>query len=567
MNKIIYFIASLMVVLVMTSCNDFLNLTPQGTENSENYFNNENNAIYALNGVYDMLQLDEGSGPDGDWMSAHLDFFVGDLISDDAERGSNDSEPVLLLQLIGGTGSSSMDKAEAFWVHGFWGVSRANYVIEGLQEATWNEELRNRLMGEALFLRAYFNWYLVRMFGPIPLFTTSVQPSDFGKVTRSSVNEVYTQIADDLNEAARLLPTRSQYGVNDMGRATSGAAKSLLARVYMYQIGTDPDNSTVTWNHVYDLTKSVIDSREYTLLKNYALLWEEENENSRESVFEIQFGEGSEEYAPGSIGTNFYQYQGNRGKDGNDVTGWGHNNPTKNLVEAFEDGDPRLSCTVYGETFNNGVLYGKKRAFDRSEQGSEWLNRKAALPEVPAIQRAASRNIYVLRYADVLLMNAEAAYHIGGKEAEALSRLEEVRKRARESSYCKGYAEGKNDYNSYPASTDRLLPKVNATGDALLQAIWQERRVELAMESLRFYDLVRTGRFLDVMENEKEKQRAAGGRYDGFYSESINKFFYGIRGNLAGKCLDGPNGNKVYVLPIPLKEQQGYGLTQNPGYF
>ena len=118
-----------------------------------------------------------------------------------------------------------------------------------------------------------------------------------------------------------------------------------------------------------------------------------------------------------------------------------------------------------------------------------------------------------------------------------------------------------------PGSTERLLPKVTYTRDALLQAIWQERRVELAMESLRFYDLMRTGRFLDVMENEKETQRAAGGAYDGFYSESINKFYYGIRSNLSSKSLNGPNGHKVYVLPIPLKEQQGYGLEQNPGYF
>lgn len=559
MKKLVYYIASAAVTLSMSACN-FLDLSPQGSENSENYFNTIDNAIYAVNGIYDMLQLDEGNGPDGQWLGGHFDFFLGDMTSDDAEKGSDDTDNISLLRIAGGTSAASLEQAENFWIHGFWGVSRANYVIEGLNKATFDEGIRNRLMGEALFLRGYFNWYLVRMFGPIPLFTESVQPSDFGTVQRVSVNEVYKQVAQDLLTAAELLPTRSQYSTNDLGRATKGAAQALLARVYMYQIGTDPNNQSVDWNNVYNLTGEVVKSSEYKLLKNYAMIWETENDNSTEGVFEIQFGNGSEEYAPGSIGTNFYQYQGHRDSG----LGWNFNNPTKDLVDAFEEGDPRLSSTVYGADFNEGILYGVKMKYE-TQKGSAWLSRKAALPEVPAFARAADRNIRVIRYSDVLLMHAEAAYHLS-KEEEARNMLEVVRDRARNSTYCKGYAEGKKDYSSAPADITKLLPKVTATGDALLQAIWHERRVELAMEGHRFFDLVRTGRFIDNMTNEKETQRKPGGLYDGIYSEGVNQYFVNINSNLSAKCFTGANGNKVYVLPIPLKEVQAYGLEQNAGY-
>lgn len=563
MKKLLIYTLTLSLGLTTASCNDFLDLKPQGSENSGNYFNSSQNGVYAVNGIYDMLQLDEGAGPDGQWMAHHHDFFVGDLISDDAEKGSNDADFNSLLMLVGGTGTSSDAQAGAFWIHGFWGVSRANYAIEGLSGATWDAVLRDRLMGEALFLRAYFNWYLVRIYGPIPLFTSSVKPSDFGNVKRSSVNEVYKSIAEDLNKAIELLPEKSGYAASETGRATKGAARALLARVYMYQIGTDKDNTTVNWQNVYDLTNDVIKSGQYQLLKNYAMLWETENKNNDESVFEIQFGVGATDLAPGSIGTNFYNLQGNRKDD----SGWGFNNPTADLVAEFEKGDPRLTCTVYGPNYNNGILYGAKKKYDRLEMGSDWLNRKAALPVKPALAKASDRNIKIIRYADVLLMHAEAAYYLN-KADEARTYVNMVRQRARTSTYCMGYAEGKMDYSAAPSDTKTLLPDLGSsvTGQSLLAAIWHERRVELGMEQLRFYDLVRTGRFLSNMEAEKETKRAAGGVYADSYRSAVNTYFKGIKANLTSKCLDGPSGNKVYVLPIPLTETQSWGIEQNPGY-
>ena len=563
MKKIFYIASVVALSMTMSACNDFLDLTPQGTENSGNYFNSAENAEIAVNGIYDVLQYDEGNGPDGQWVTGHFDFFLGDMTSDDAEKGSTDTDNTPLLRIIGGTSDSSLEQAEAFWIHGFWGVSRANFVIEGLQSVSWNSSLRDRYMGEALFLRAYFNWYLVRMFGPIPLFTRSIQPSDFGTVGRTSVNQVYAQIAADLTEAAKLLPARSKYASADLGRATKGAAQALLARVYMYQIGTDPDNTAIGWKQVYDAADEVIKSGEYKLMSNYAAIWETENDNCSESVFEIQFGNGSEEYAPGSIGTNFYQYQGNRVSG----RGWGFNNPSQSLYDEFETGDPRLSCTVYGAGFNSGIVYGVKEDYDAAtQQGSPWLNRKAALKNTPSIARAADRNLRIIRYSDVLLMKAEAAARLN-KTDEALTLLEKVRDRARKSTYCMGYAEGKQDYSAAPEDASAILPEVKGiSGNDLINAILHERRVEFGMEGLRFYDLVRTGRFLDVMEADKYANRQAGGKYDGVYPAAVNQYFKGIRTNLDRHCFNGPDGHKVYVLPIPLKEQQAYGLSQIANY-
>lgn len=553
MNKIANTILIVVLALLLSGCEKFLDLKPQGSENSDNFFLQKENAVRAVNGIYDLLQLAEGAGPDGQWMSHHHDFFIGDILSDDSEKGSNEADYPEFRHLVEWDLKSTESMSSAFWIHGFWGVSRSNYVLDNLPTVEWDTKLRDRLTGEALFLRAYFYWYLVRIYGGVPLFTNSVNPSDFGAVKRASVNEVYTQITKDLNQAIELLPEKSQYASAEMGRATKGAARGLLARVAMYQIGTDKDNTTTTWQQVYDLTDDIIKSGEYRLMANYAKLIETENKNLEESVFEIQFGVGSSDAAPASIGTNFYNFQGNRKDD----SGWGFNNPTIDLVNNYHSSDPRLSCVIYGETYNNGILYGTKRKYDRQQQGTDWLNRKAALPVKPTLAKASDRNIKIIRYADVLLMNAEAAYQLG-KEAEAKTMVNLVRARARNSSYAMGYAENKMDYNAAPETV--ILPDIASSGPQLLNDIWNERRLELAMEQLRFYDLVRTGRYFDTMDLEKDQKRAEGQPYASLYR------YVNIKTNALLKSIDGANGIKVPLLPIPQPEVQAWGLEQNPGY-
>ena len=558
MKKITYLLITTALVTLLFGCNKFLDVKPQGAENSANFFDTKENGTRAIIGMYDMLQLDEGAGPDGQWMSHHHEFFMGDIRSDDAEKGSNDGDYGTMWEMLEFTMTPQIGFSSDFWIHGYWGVSRANYALDNLPAVTWDAATRDRLIGEASFMRAYFNWYLVRIFGGVPLFTTSVNPSDFGNVPRATLNECYTQIAKDLQKAIELLPEKSAIPVAETGRVSKGAARSLLARIYMYQIGTDIA-STITWQQVYDLTDAVIKSGEYSLMPNYAKLWETENKNNEESVFEVQFGVGSSELAPTSIGNNCYNFQGNRKDD----SGWGFNNPTPDLVAAYNvdvTNDPRLSCVIYGEKFNNGILYGVKKKYDRKEQGSDWLNRKAALP-FKLLPKASDRNIKIIRYADVILMHAEAAYHVS-KTGEAQADVNRIRLRARNSTYCMGYAEGKMDYSAAPATVN--LPDITSSGDQLLQDIWKERRLELAMEAFRFYDLVRTGRYFDVMDVEKNQKRAPGLSYG--LGDRPYKQFPGLKANGLVKSIDGPDGHKVPLMPIPQTEVQAWGLVQNPGY-
>jgi len=547
------------LILSLSGCNDFLDLKPQGAENSGNFFNTKENGERAVIGIYDMLQLDEGAGPDGQWMGHHHDFFMGDIRTDDAEKGSNDGDYGEMWEMVDYTITPQNGFSTNFWIHGFWGVSRANFALDNLSTVTWDPAVRDRLIGEASFFRAYFYWYMVRIYGGVPLFTTSVSPSDFGKVKRASLNECYTQIAKDLTKAIELLPTKSLIPTSETGRVSKGAAQALLARIYMYQIGTDIE-SKITWQQVYDLTNAVISSGEYSLMANYAKLWETENKNNDESVFEVQFGVGASDKAPASIGNNCYNFQGNRKDD----SGWGFNNPTPDLFDAYNvdvTNDPRQSCVFYGEKYNNGVLYGVKRKYDRKEQGSDWLNRKAALPVKPAMAKASDRNIKIIRYADVLLMHAEAAWYLG-KFDEAKAKVNMIRARARISTYCMGYAEGKMDYSAAPAKVN--LPDITSSGDQLLQDIWKERRLELAMESLRFYDLVRTGRYFDVLDVEKNQKRAPGQSYG--LGDKPYKQFPNLKANGIARSIDGPNGHKVPLIPIPQTEVQAWNMEQNPGY-
>jgi len=205
MKKITYIILTAALTTLLFSCDKFLDVKPQGAENSANFFDTKENGERAIIGIYDMLQLDEGAGPDGQWMGHHHDFFMGDIRSDDAEKGSNDGDYGEMWEMVEYTMTPQVGFASNYWIHGYWGISRTNYALDNLPNVTWDPALRDRLIGEASFIRAYFYWYLVRMYGGVPIFTTSVNPSDFGAVKRASLNECYTQIAKVLTKHINLL--------------------------------------------------------------------------------------------------------------------------------------------------------------------------------------------------------------------------------------------------------------------------------------------------------------------------------------------------------------------------
>ena len=550
MKKLIY--TWLCVAIGFSSCSDYLEIDPIAQETESNFFETPENAIYAVNACYDIIGMTEGPGPDGQWLSHNYEFFFGDLLSDDSEKGSTESDFTDIQDLVEWRATADNGITVSIWVKCYDGIYRANTVLQQLANSSLDEQLKNRLIGEATFIRGYFYFYLVKVYGGVPIITEPVKPDEFGQLKRASYHETFEQAIADFRTAASLLPEKSAYNESDLGRATKGAANTYLARALAYQLGMDAEVAA-TWNDVKTVTSQIIASGEYSLVSNYATIYEMEGENNSESIFELQFIEGSTANAPEKTGTNFNQFQGNR-KD----WGWGFNNPTVNLFEAFEANDPRLSCTVYGESFNGGIVHGVAREFDLGQQMTPYLSRKAALDPAfrPSISKSSSANVRKARYAEVLLLHAEAAYHTGD-EGTAKNMLEMIRERARTSSFAKGYVEGDNTYT--PTGFTGNLPEITASGAALLDAVYQERRIELAVEALRFWDLVRTGRYLDMLDVKKTTFKTSDDsalRY-----ENVD-----LRANCLEKCIDGPNGNKVPLMPLPFTEVQDWGLTQNIGY-
>lgn len=529
-----YTIGLFLAAAIAQGCSDFLEKEPLGVQTEQVFYNDETNAVLAINSIYDAAAWDEGgknSGHNYEWM-------WGDLLSDDAKKGSTPGDYVALKELEEWRIRNSFGESSSLWNNSFAGIFRANQAILNLGKSSIDEELKTRLLGEAHFLRAYFYFNLVTKFGGLPLMKEPLPPSQWGQVSRSPIAEVYDLIEKDLDEAIARLPEKSQYAPADLGRATKGAAKAYKARAIMYQIGT-VNAMGHDWQDVLALTNDIIASGEYRLAPNYATIFENEGENGPESIFEIQFVESSGGYGPVKTGTTNNVFQSNRS-----TWGWGFNNPTQDLVDEFEDNDPRLAGTVYAD---GDIVQGEAQVIDPAQNETGYLNRKAALePGLrPSDSKDSPANIRKFRYADILLMNAEAAFHTGN-ESQARVRVNEVRERARNSTYPKGTTEGSLAYEPYDSDViQNRLPPITATGASLLQAIYHERRVELAMEGLRYYDLVRTGRYIDALED---------------------KYGSAVANDCLARSVQDGTVNPVPVMPIPLNESQSWNLQQNPGY-
>lgn len=432
--------------LLAPSCSkDFLDVPSQGNQTAEDFLSKPENAPMLVNATYNELLT---------WRTSSFSWIgVSSITSDDADKGSDP----------GDTGSDK-DQLDSFtftptsgsfndiWLGNIQGMTKANLALQNLPKLTIADNLKSRLMGEAYFLRAHFLFTLVKCFGEVPLIDFVPDPkseADFKRSwTKAPKAELYARIETDLNEAIKVLP--ESYSGSDEGRATSGAAKSLLAKVAMYQ---------KKWDVTLKLTNEVILSKRYSLAPNYGDIWREIGENNSESIFEIQ-GRGVD---PVKGVQGYVACQGVRGQ-----WGWGFNTPSEDLDKAYEPGDLRRMSTIMhrgdilwdGEKVNESApnpRYNYKSYISRTKEsfnGGDWESNK---------------NIRVIRYAEVLLMNAEAANEQGDPDL-ALKSLNEVRKRA-----------GLGDVT--------VRDK-----DGLRQAIWKERRVELAMEHDRFFDLVRQGR-------------------------------------------------------------------------
>lgn len=417
----------------MVSCSeDFLDVDSRDSleaEDTENVTPEE-----MVTGVYGMLT---------EWDYAFSYLGITEIISDNADKGSSPTDTGGDKHLLDGlTHNTSSGSISAMWTRWYKSVGRASIAIDYTENyALENEAYKNRLIGEAKFLRALNYFWLVKYFGDVPL-----QHIDYA--VRAPKSDVYAFIEQDLLDAIDALPLKSDYDADDLGRATKGAAQGLLAKVYMYQ---------EKWPEAYAMTTAVINSQEYNLHSNYAELWRASQENGIESLFEVQ--------ARGvAIAHGVQQYSQTQGARGTSGWGWGFNTPSQNLMDAFDaEGDAiRKNATIIfpGETLWDG-------RFVSTSVENIGYNEKAYSSNNAGASDG-DKNVRILRFAEILLIRAEAAIHTG---ADAATPLNLVRERV------------------------DLDPIANPT----LQDVWKERRLELAFEHDRWFDLIRTGQASQAM--------------------------------------------------------------------
>ncbi|MDX9771942.1 MAG: RagB/SusD family nutrient uptake outer membrane protein [Bacteroidales bacterium] len=557
-NVFIFFCLSLLIA----SCTDFLDVEPSSLRTGDNFLNNDENAEMAINAAYNILAGHER------WQGGLLEssaFYIGEILADYAEMGAHKGDYDDLERMIEWRPYTDEIILFGIWDRSYEGIYRCDYVLDGLPDAPITPALKTRIMGEAYFLRGMNILRLVKVFGNVPIEDGIILPDEYGKIPQKTMHEGFEIAAECFRQGMVRLPKQSEYAASDMGRATKGAAQAMLARLYMLEAGMDKDAVTNPWDSVYKYTDLVIKSQEYGLIDNYARLFEPEGENSYESIFELQFGvSASLNIGLGNnrsaIGTTNQIRCGIRSAENEGLPGgWGYYQPSQLLVDEYESKDPRLSCAVYGPNFNDGIVYGIKRNFNLSDMMSEYYNRHLAIDPVLEAEQLAtsasnsSRNVKVMRYADVLLMHAEAAYHLV-REGEALADLEMIRQRARHSTYCKGYKLGSTAYD--PTGWTGNLPVVNASGQDLLEAIWHERSVELALEDMRYWDLVRTGRYLDRLDVKKANSKDP-------MATALRFSTIDLRGNCQARCIEGPRGvNDIPIFPLPGAEAIKWNLKQ-----
>lgn len=471
---------------------DFLERAPKGQLTFDTYFETPDHAIWATNAVYQKFRSWE--------MCAFPWIGITDIISDDADKGSTENDGLYILEIDNFTFDATNQAFQQAWAGHYQTIFRANLAIENIPNIDMDVDLRNRLVGESRFLRAYTYLRLVQWFGELPIITRPLNEDEYFTQERRPLSEAYDLIEQDLLAAIEVLPEKSQYPSGDLGRATKGAARGMLAKLYM--VKKDFVNAE-------KYCREVINSNEYSLLPKYSDNFMPVGENGAESIFEI----GAVAVQAAVAGPGATPYNMIQGVRGIPNLGWGFNRPSDDLVAAYEPGDPRRQATIIyvGEVLPDGLTIVQ----DNPEILNERYSQKAWVGAHPGLQDNGPGNIRILRYADILLLAAEAMNE-NGKSADALEYLNQVRRRAR----------GSNNF---------ILPDITVTDQSQLrEIIYHERRVELAMEQHRWFDLLRWGRAESVMT-------------------AVGKNFV---------------ANKHELLPLPQSEIDLSGglLKQNQGY-
>lgn len=437
MKKIFYLIA-LAAIGVFSSCNDFLTADLKGDYTSENYYSSPEAATMAVTGIYNSLY---GSTL---WI-------FGDVASDDAVKGGNAGDQADINGINDFTATSDNGIINNYWQSTYETIARANNAIFYIGSMNFDATLRNRLIGEAKFLRAFSYFNLVNIYGKVPLKLQPQLTAETVNVGLSEVTAIYTQIEKDLTEAIAVLPAAYS---TEKGRVTQGAAYGLLAKVSLYQ---------KKYTECLKNIQALENLNKYDLVKNYANLFKAGAEDSVEVIFGTRFVNSVEV----SLGNNLSVWFAPSIEGG-----YYFNAPTQNYVDAFNektvDGndDPRLDASIGrdGKPWFNNTTFSSAWS-----EATGYLVKKYNEDTRPGVAKDQSTIPYnYMRYADILLMKAEALNESGGQGA-ALE-LNKVRNRA------------------------GLAATTATTQEAIRKVIQNERRKELGFEFHRFFDLMRWGK-------------------------------------------------------------------------
>ncbi|TPN84403.1 RagB/SusD family nutrient uptake outer membrane protein [Aquimarina algicola] len=449
-KRVKYYLCVILVVFA-SSCDDELEPQNFGEPVSEDFYTTPQQAEQALISVYSSLRVLYGSNF---WGTMGTDIIFGEIGTDDFIKGgrtASNNAPLLERETYAYTTSSPI--FEELWSLNYEGILFANLVLTNVPNIEFEDTDRQQeILAEASFLRALYYFDLVNSFGGVPLVTKPLEISDFNQ-PRASSEAIYKLIESDLQFAIDNLPSRFDRGVDFQGRADKGAALALMMRVLLYQNKNDQIRSF--GDQLFALN--------YSLTPDYSTIFQPEGEWNSGSIFEVNFVTDAN-----ILGTGIP-----RRVNPNNNRGGGFVQATEDLRNEYEPNDPRLDATLF---------------FNDSPFGTDWYVRKYAWepftnypkPDIGGNNNSAN-NIRLIRLADAYLMYAEAIH--ATDPTMAIEFVNKVRRRAR----------GTEANTVLPD----LSPSLN--GQNLLEAIWHERRVELAGEGFRFHDLIRTNRAESIL--------------------------------------------------------------------
>ena len=458
------YIFILIIAILLTNCtDDFLSKKKLGSLTTENFFLSENDAFQSLVAAYSDLK---------DYRYTWTIWAFGDVLSDDATYSGSDADVQAYAQMEAYKYPTDNGRILGRWQILYRGINKANQAIDGISkmdDALFKTINKKRLLGEAYFLRAYYYHELVIVFGDVVLLTSTPTIADKQK-PRSPVADVYKQIEEDLKKAAEYLPVKSTLTPTiDAGRITRGAANAMLARVYLFE--KKYTECKVACLEVF--------KDGYELETDYGYVFTLAGENCKESIFEITHYNSATQTAATTNNGNFHVLMM---MPFGTTYGYGINQPTKSLADAFDAaGDNiRKDATLLTETdlkaWESATDFAK---LERNRTG--YYNQKYYLKPADRSKEIRNNptNIRIIRLSEVYLTYAEACVKgVPADELNAREYLNKVRRRV------------------------KLPENTTDSGETLFNAIINERRLELAMEGHRFFDMIRTGKAVEAFKTK-----------------------------------------------------------------